>query len=253
MKHSSQHRHSLRALPVAIMLAGLCLLAGCKDDNQNIVSRETDPERVPTMMTRNVETLISDSGIIRYRITTPLWLVFDEAKQPSWKFPNSLHLEKFNDLFQRDASIDCDSATYFTEQDLWRLDGRVYIVNTAGEKFLSEQLYWSNRNHKVYTDSFIHIEQQNRVIEGYGFISNDRMTNYSVNQVSGIFPVSDFRGSGQDSTATDTVQVAAQQPDATQPKADKASVVRSEPQPKVTPRKKVDASKVEPLKIMPHN
>lgn len=238
---------------MAIMLLGVCALVACKDDDQNIVNRETDPERVPTMVTRNVETLISDSGIIRYRITTPIWLVFDEAKQPSWKFPNSLHLEKFNDQFQRDASIDCDSAIYFKDQDLWRLDGRVYIVNTAGEKFLSEQLYWSNRNHKVYTDSFIHIEQQSRVIEGYGFMSNDRMTNYSVNQVSGIFPVSDFRGSGQDTTSTDadTAKVSvSQQPVASQPKVD--DEVAPKPQPKIAPRRKLDSS-AQPLKMIPRN
>ncbi len=174
----------------------LAFISSCGDNSKDFVSRETDGNLVPTMTTRNVETLISDSGIVRYRITTPLWFVFDEAKVPTWKFPTGLHLEKYDDYFNRDASIDADSATYFKDQDLWRLDGRVYIVNTSGEKFLSEQLYWSNRDHKVYTDSFIHIERQDRVIEGYGFVSNDRMTNYSVNKVSGIFPISDFRGGG---------------------------------------------------------
>ena len=194
-------------LPVALMATGmLAFLSSCDDKSTDIVHIETDGDLVPTMTTRNVETLISDSGIVRYRITTPLWLVFDEAKEPSWKFPTGLHLEKYDDLFRRDASIDADSATYFKNRDVWRLDGRVYIVNTAGEKFLSEQLYWSNRDHKVYTDSFIHIERQDRIIEGYGFVSNDRMTNYSVNSVSGIFPVSDFRGNNSsDSTSTDSI------------------------------------------------
>lgn len=194
-------------LPVALMATGmLAFLSSCDDKSTDIVHLETDGDIVPTMTTRNVETLISDSGIVRYRITTPLWLVFDEAKEPLWKFPAGLHLEKYDDLFRRDASIDADSATYFKNRDVWRLDGRVYIVNTAGEKFLSEQLYWSNREHKVYTDSFIHIERQDRIIEGYGFVSNDRMTNYSVNRVSGIFPVSDFRGNkSSDSTSTDSI------------------------------------------------
>ncbi len=204
MKSLASHMKSLRILPVAIAATGmLALIASCSNDKKEFVNRETDGELVPTMMTRNVETLISDSGITRYRITTPLWLIFDEAKQPTWKFPDGLHLEKYDNFLRRDASIDADSATYFKDVDLWRLDGRVYIVNTAGEKFLSEQLYWSNRDHKVYTDSFIHIERHDRIIEGYGFVSNDRMTNYSVNRVSGIFPVSDFRGgTNADSTAT---------------------------------------------------
>lgn len=177
------------------MAIGLTLAAwGCSDSKTGVIEHATDGNTVPTMMTRHVETLISDSGITRYRIVTPLWLVFDEADTPVWRFPETLHLEKFNDLLQQEATVDCDSAIYFKDRDLWRLDGNVRISNTLGERFLSEQLFWSSRDHKVYTDSFIHIERQDRIIEGYGFVSNDRLTDYTINRPSGIFPVSDFTG-----------------------------------------------------------
>lgn len=243
MKLSDYNIKSLRILPTAILTVGMLIFASsCGDNSTDFVNRETDGNLVPTMTTRNVETLISDSGIIRYRITTPLWLVFDEAKEPLWRFPTGLHLEKYNDSFQRDASIDADSATYFKDQDLWRLDGRVYIINTSGEKFLSEQLYWSNREHKVYTDSFIHIERQDRVIEGYGFVSNDRMTNYSVNKVSGIFPISDFRGGdAPDSTiVNDSVATAPIVKSQVSPKPQQKQPTRPQPdetQPTDTPTK----------------
>lgn len=185
------------------MAIGITLAAwGCSDSKTGVIEHATDGNTVPTMMTRHVETLISDSGITRYRIVAPLWLVFDEADTPVWRFPETLHLEKFNDLLQQEATVDCDSAIYFKDRDLWRLDGNVRISNTLGERFLSEQLFWSSRDNKVYTDSFIHIERQDRVIEGYGFVSNDRLTDYTINRPSGIFPVSDF--TGRDSTQRTT-------------------------------------------------
>ncbi len=104
----------------------------------------------------------------------------------------------------------CDSAVYFKDEQLWRLDGYVEIVNIAGEKFLTPQLYWDQRHQKLYSDSFIHIERQGRIIEGYGFTSNERMTNYEVLKVMGMFPAADFTPGGrQDSTQTSGTRPAA--------------------------------------------
>lgn len=66
------------------------------------------------------------------------------------------------------------------------------MTNVAKERFETEHLFWDQRDKKVYTDSFIHIEKSDRIIEGYGFVSNENMTDYTVNRVSGIFPVSDM-------------------------------------------------------------
>ncbi len=202
----------LRALP---LVWALMLMAGaCSEEKTDVVHRATDGDSVPTMTTRDVTTLISDSGVTRYRITTPLWLVYDEASEPNWKFPEGLLMEKFDPTFATDATIICDSATYFKNKSLWRLDGNVNILNTQGEKFLTQQLFWSQRDRKVYSDSFIHIERNDRIIEGYGFISNERMTSYSIKNPSGIFPLSDFRGKNDstaaagDSVAADTTRIA---------------------------------------------
>ncbi len=154
------------------------------------------------MTTHTVTTLISDSGQIRYRVTTDNWLVYDEAQVPMWRFPDGLYLEKFDKDFGIEATVQCDSATYFSQRGLWRLDGNVNILNTVGEKFLSQQVFWDQRLNKVYSDSFIHIERADRTIEGYGFESNDKMTNYRITNPTGIFPASDFNP-GKESGAAD--------------------------------------------------
>ena len=178
------------------MVTGVLLLhmaaTSCRNDAPVAIG-DKEAEGVPTMTTRDVETLISDSGVVRYRITTPVWYVFDEVKEPLWRFPDGLKLEKYNLLFQLEATVRADSAIYFKQEELWRLDGNVDISNTAGEKFLTEQLFWDQRRHKLYSDSFIHIERTDRVLEGYGFDSNDQLTRYTIRNVSGIFPAAQFK------------------------------------------------------------
>ncbi len=55
------------------------LACACADDKRETIAISADPETFPTMRTINVSTLISDSGYTRYHITTPLWLMFEEA------------------------------------------------------------------------------------------------------------------------------------------------------------------------------
>ncbi len=189
------HGSNMRLIPAAaaIMLSVTGLTAtSCKEDNP-IATADVDAEHTPTMLTRNVETLISDSGVVRYRIKTPVWYVYDEAEEPCWRFPEGLSLDKFDNFFRREAEVSADSATYFKNKQIWRLDGNVDISNIMKEKFLTQQLFWDQRQHKLYSDSFIHIETGDKVLEGYGFDSNEQLTRYSIRRVSGIFPANSFR------------------------------------------------------------
>lgn len=189
------HWESMRVLPLALfaLIVAATVAVSCKEEKKEVMSGSTDPETTPTMSTRDVVTLISDSGITRYHINTPIWNVYDEAEEPSWKFPEGLHIQTYDMKMKPEATIDCDSAIFLKNKQIWRLMGYVNIRNTIGEKFLTEELYWNQSMRKVYSDSFIHIEREQKTIEGYGFESNETMTNYHVKKVSGIFPANQFK------------------------------------------------------------
>lgn len=167
-------------------------VTGCKEGDP-VGMGDVDASKTPTMMTRNVETLISDSGVTRFRIVTPIWYVYDEVDEPYWRFPEGLNLDKYDNFFRREATVVADSAYYLKNKQIWRLDGNVTINNVMGEKFLTNQLFWDQRMHKLYSDSFIHIERPDKVLEGYGFDSNEQLTRYTIRKVSGIFPAGAFK------------------------------------------------------------
>lgn len=197
---------SMKILPAVILTVGiLCasVVGGCKEEEKDMAPAITDPASTPTMLTRNVSTLISDSGYTRYHITAPLWLMFENAEEPNWKFPEGLDIEKYDNDMKTDATVVCDSATYLSQRRLWRLDGNVRMRNTAGDRFLTQQLFWDQQKHTVYSDSFIHIERSDRIIEGYGFLSNEKMTAYTVNKPSGIFPVPERHGRTEAADSTE--------------------------------------------------
>lgn len=197
----------LPAIPAAIFVVVLATTS-CGSDNRETIAISADHETFPTMRTLNVSTMISDSGYTRYHITTPLWLMFEEAHEPHWYFPDGMFIVQFNDSMQESGTFTADTATYFSAKKLWRFDRNVRMRNIDGDRFATQQLFWDQNTRKIYSDSFIHIERADRIIEGYGFVSNENMTTYTIRHPSGIFPTGDFI-SGDRSSRTTTAPVPA--------------------------------------------
>lgn len=178
--------------PLPVIATMLLALAACSDD-QNPVAEALDGNVTPTMVTDSVNTFVSDSGITRYHIETPLWQMFDNATEPFWLFPKGVDMEKYDDMMTVNATVTADTARYFTRLKLWKLDGNVRMRNLQGDKFLTEQMFWNQNTHTVYSDSFIHIERSGSILEGYGFTSNEQVTAYTIRRPTGIIPTSQFK------------------------------------------------------------
>ena len=119
-----------------------------------MVSHSTDPEVVPTMMTTDVQTVISDSGHTRYRIVAKLWNMFEEAKEPHWTFPHGVTCEELDNNFKTLTTIKCDSAYFDKGQALWTLTGHVRLTNATGDVVLTDQLLWDQRTHRLIYSLF---------------------------------------------------------------------------------------------------
>lgn len=199
-------RKTAGILPLALLAASAgtgVLLSACGQEKRETISISADPETFPTMKTLDVTTVISDSGYTRYQITTPVWLMFEEAKEPHWDFPEGIFVVQFDNNMKEAGTFTADTATYQSLQRLWRFDRNVRMHNVRGDVFLTQQLFWDQVNRKLRSDSFIHIERQDRIIEGYGFESDEQMNEYTIRRPTGIFPTSDFvKGGPRPDTAS---------------------------------------------------
>lgn len=180
-------------------------LSSCSDKNKNLAEAITERDSLPSMKSLGVTTLISDSGITRYKIITEEWTVFDKKDPSYWAFEKGVYLEKFDTLFRTDTSIKSDTAYYYEKKKLWELRGNVHIRNLSGNKFDTQLLFWNEKEKKIYSDKFIRIEQEDKIITGYGFESNQELTEYQIRNTTGIFTVEDNAGMSSNN-AKDTVQ-----------------------------------------------
>lgn len=173
------------------LLVVTIIAGGCRPKKQELIDSFMDRSKMPLLHTFDASSLISDSGITRYKVISKEWLIFDKSNEPYWYFPQGLYVEKFDSLLQVEGSIRADTAYFFDQRKLWKLIGNVHVMNLNGEQFTTNLLFWDQNLQKIYSDSFITITQPERIIFGYGFESNESMTIYRINKSSGTFLVNE--------------------------------------------------------------
>ncbi len=178
-------------ITVAVWATVMFILLPACSKKEKFADAINENDQIPDLRTTGVTTLISDSGMIRYKIITAEWLIFNQVDTPFWAFEKGIYLEKFDSVFHIDATIKADTAYFIEPKNLWELRGKVHIRNQQGDKFDTEQLFWDQKKEKLYSDKFIRIEQPDKILTGYGFESNQQLTEYQIYNNTGIFTVED--------------------------------------------------------------
>lgn len=204
MDENCHHGNKLRVGNMHIII--ICVLlalfvSACQEAVEHTAPAIRDRDSASVMTSWGVNTLISDSGVIKYRIVTERWDV-NAVKHPSrWTFDKGLFLEQFDEKFHIQAYIQCDTAYYYDQLHLWELRSRVRVRTKEGLRFTSEQLFWDESRHELYSYVFSRLVTPERTLQGSFFRSDERMTHYLVTNSRGSFQSTDFGGStaGSDS------------------------------------------------------
>lgn len=193
-----------RFLPVVTFLS-LMLLCGCHEEDKLGVVRSIDTKNRPQLSTRNVSTLISDSGYTKYKVLTPLWNIYGQQgeKDPYWDFPEGVYLRQLDKDLKEVSMVAADSACYFPNKKIWELYGRVEIDQKDKAYFYSDRIFFDDRMKLIYSDTFIHIKTPTQILEGVGFESNMTLTKYRVIKPTGMFPTQMHEPTGRAAAAFD--------------------------------------------------
>jgi len=119
----------------------------------------TERDSLAVMDTRGGTTLISESGVTRYRGNTEEWSIFDKKKPSDCAFENGIYLEKFDALAHIYASMTADTAYYHDRDRLWKLLGNVYLKSLNGDYVITELLYRNEATKNGCTDNFVGMEK----------------------------------------------------------------------------------------------
>lgn len=177
---------------VFIFLFSIIALLACTEEHEHTAPAIREKDSVPSMVSYGVNTLISDSGVIKYRIVTERWEMNDKRNPSRWIFDKGVFLTQFDQTLHIQSYIQCDTAYYFDKNRIWELRGRVRILTKQGLRFSSEELYWDEQKHEIWSHKFSHLKTPERELQGNYFKSNENMTKYIVTNTKGSFEKADI-------------------------------------------------------------
>lgn len=180
----------------------LLFMVACQEQVEHTAPAILAKDSVAMMTSYGVNTLVSDSGVMKYRIVTERWEV-NTAKNPSrWTFEKGILLEQFDETFHINSYIQSDTAYYFDQLKVWKLYGRVRILTKDGLRFTSEQLTWDQNKHELSSNVFSKLVTPERTLQGSHFWSDEKMTRYFVSNSKGSFEKGDVAGAQNDTLSS---------------------------------------------------
>lgn len=218
LKYRVNHiKRMVRVGDILILMAFMAVIStfplSCSEEKEHTAPAIHDRDSVSMMVTYGVNTLISDSGVIKYKIVTECWDVNTVKNPTRWTFIRGIFLEQFDEKFHVQSYVQADTAWYYDQLKLWELRGRVRIRNIDGLRFQSEELFWDGTTHELYSNKFSRLITPERTLQGTYFRSDERMTHYTVSNSKGSFVKSDMDGNnGTASTAGSVADTANVQP-----------------------------------------
>ena len=128
---SSRQKQNLYKLSISITVTVwvtvmFLFFPSCGKKEQQLASAVKESDSLPDMRTIGVTTLISDSGMIRYKIITAEWLIYSHRNPPFWAFEKGIYLEKFVSIFHVLLSFTHHICSYHIRN---RIVNMYYIVH----------------------------------------------------------------------------------------------------------------------------
>lgn len=170
------------------LFSAIALLASCGKEATPKSEKIEKRDSMPVLVTHGVSKLISDSGVVRYKIISEEWRVYDKTNPPRQEFMQGVILERFDAKFKVNLFVTADTAICYNN-NLWELRGRVFVKNyETATTFRTEELFWNMSEHRFYNKRYMYIRTPDREIESDSFSANEQLTKYDVRQSRGFMP-----------------------------------------------------------------
>lgn len=174
--------------PIAFVLLSLLGMA-CSDGKVERKTLGLNIDSSHMMLTRNVDMLISDSGQTKYRLLSPIWIVYDNADRKEWLFPDSLRMWSVDSLRPGNQLVSADSAIFYVPREEWVLIGNVRIHGLKGEKLYTQRLHWLRSEHKLFSNDTTYFYTDGKQLHGNRFEAKDDLSQYVIYNSRGDFRI----------------------------------------------------------------
>lgn len=172
---------------MALLLAGsaVVLFACAKKDDADSASNET----LMTEYSENLDLLMSENGRRSFHFSTPLLEGYMLAREPYREFRKGVKIVTYLDdsLSTVDAVLTANYAISYENRRLWEARGNVVVKKTDGRTLYTEQLFWNQLTHGIYSNVDTRLVQKDGADDfmSSGFESDEDFSFYNFREMDG--------------------------------------------------------------------
>ena len=170
-----------------IPIFGLLVLFSCKKNDISEIYNLTKIDTTSSQSVWNLETIYTDSGKVKMKISAPLVQRFEEAEKENKKtlFPQGMKVTFYNSNEEVKSWLSSKYAIYHESENLWEASDSVVAVNEEGKTLNTELLFWDEKKQIIYSNKFVKITTDKEVIYGDGFEADQSFTYWEITNVKG--------------------------------------------------------------------
>jgi len=181
-------KHINLFLPV-LSISCCLFISACENDPKMIDDWSKKKEMVE--VGKNIEAYLSQESKVKAKLTAPLMLRH-EADTLYTEFPNSLHVDFYDDSTKIESWVDSKHGKYFENMDKVYLWDSVVVINIKGDTLKSPDLWWDQNTKLFYTDKYAqYLRKDKQIYPGKGLEATQDFKRITFKEPTGIVHVSD--------------------------------------------------------------
>ena len=149
-------------------------------------------KNLPIGVAHDVYLIHTDSGRVQTKLLTPLMNDFANRKEhPYQEFPEGIEVTNYDELGDSITLIG-DYAKTYSKTLISEVKGNVVVINHKdNSKLYTDQLFWDQKTHYIYTEKAFRLYRKLDSIKGSGFESNEDLSKVITSNPSGVVYVNE--------------------------------------------------------------
>lgn len=177
----------LKTYYAATFITGCFFVCSCENDQDTI--DEWTKDKVLQEEAVDVVSYYSQAGKVKAKLTAPvMFRVMADTQYV--EFPESLHVDFYNDSTVIETRLDSKYAKYLEDFRKVYLKDSVIVITTGGDTLKSPDLWWDQTRGLFYTDNYAEYHSKSQVIYGgKGLEATDDLKTVTFKEPTGIVEV----------------------------------------------------------------
>jgi len=175
--------YSTRILFLLCIAWAMVFFTACENNMEN-VKVVTATDQTPLLVENNATIEYKDSGKTRFKLVATQLENYG-GNDPYYVCKNGFTIDFYDDSMAVKSHISAEYGIRHDKSKLMEADKNVVVVNRKGDQLNTEQLFWNENKHLIYTSKYVQIKTATEILYGDGLQSNEDFSNYKITNIKG--------------------------------------------------------------------